>query len=115
MRGELHRYRIGSSVGRIEGRESSKRLNDVIGDWRKLQIEEHVACVVEKRNAYRDLGGGISRKDAAWKSKGVDGRIILNWILNKLHKKEWSGFIMTDFCEHGNEPSGYVKCGEFLE
>jgi hypothetical protein len=63
-------------------------------------------------------GGDISRKDAAWKSKGVDGRIILNWILIKLHKNEWAGFMwedVTDFCEHGNEPSGYVKCGKFVE
>jgi hypothetical protein len=22
---------------------------------------------------------------------------------------------VTGFCEHGNEPSGSIKCGEFLE
>jgi len=31
---------------------------------------------------------------------------------------DWAGpgyAQVADFCECGNEPSGYVKCGEFLD
>ena len=52
---------------------------------------------------------------------GVDGRIIFGWISRK-----WDVCIGTglgwprietggDACECGNEPSGSVKCGEFLD
>jgi hypothetical protein len=52
---------------------------------------------------------------------GVDGRIILKWIFEK-----WDGSInwinlaqdrdrVTGCCEYGDEPSGSIKCGEFLD
>jgi hypothetical protein len=52
---------------------------------------------------------------------GVDGRRILKWIFRK-----WDGSMyyiylaqdrgqMTGACECGNEPSGSIKCGEFLD
>jgi hypothetical protein len=50
---------------------------------------------------------------------GVDGRIILNLIF-----KNWDGGTSTESmwlrrgtgcCEYGDEPSGSIKCGEFLE
>jgi hypothetical protein len=51
---------------------------------------------------------------------GVDGRIILEWTLKKYGEKLWTGFIwlrresrVASSCEHGNEPSGFTKHGEF--
>ena len=52
---------------------------------------------------------------------GVDGRIILSWIFRK-----WDGECgrdqagsgkgqVADICDCGNEPSGSIKCGEFLD
>jgi hypothetical protein len=55
---------------------------------------------------------------------GVDGKIILECIIGKQGGKVWSGFIwlMTGTsepvavsCEHGNEPLGSIKGGEFLD
>jgi len=52
---------------------------------------------------------------------GIDGRIILRWIINKWDVGVWTGLIWfkigTDAgtCEYGNEPSGSIKCGEFLD
>ena len=41
----------------------------------------------------------------------VDGRIILRWIFRK-----WGvGYALASTCECGNETSGCIKCGEFLD
>jgi hypothetical protein len=51
---------------------------------------------------------------------GVDGWIILKWILGKECWKVWIGFIRlrvgsgAGSCVHGNEPSVSVKGGLFL-
>jgi hypothetical protein len=51
---------------------------------------------------------------------GVDGKIILEWIVGKCGGKMWSGCIWLrtgtsgEFSEHGNEPSGSIKEGNFL-
>jgi len=51
---------------------------------------------------------------------GVDGRIILRWIFGKWdvgHGLDRAGSgqgQVAGSCECGNEPSGSVKCGEFL-
>jgi hypothetical protein len=49
----------------------------------------------------------------------VDGGIILNWMLEKKDWRMWTGFIWLRIdinvgcCDHGNEPSGYVKYWEY--
>jgi hypothetical protein len=52
---------------------------------------------------------------------GIDGAIILEWILGKWGRKVCTGFIwlrigISDrFCEHGKEPSVSIKDDEFLD
>jgi hypothetical protein len=41
---------------------------------------------------------------------GVDGRIILRWIELAYDRDRWRALV-----ECGNEPSGSIKCGEFLD
>jgi len=51
----------------------------------------------------------------------VGGRIILKWVFKKRNGDVWTRLIWlrtgTDgaVCECGNEPSGSIKCGEFLD
>jgi hypothetical protein len=48
---------------------------------------------------------------------GVAERIILKWILRKWGVLVWIGFIWLKIrtCEHGNEPSGSIKSGNFSD
>jgi len=52
---------------------------------------------------------------------GLDERIILSWIFRKGvwgHGLDWSGSgtgQVAGTCEGGNESSGLLKCGEFLD
>jgi len=52
---------------------------------------------------------------------GVDGRIILRWIFMKWGVGVWTGLLWLrigtgdGICDCDNEPSGSVKCGEFLD
>jgi len=49
----------------------------------------------------------------------VDGRVILRWIFRKWDVGVWTGSIRfrigTGGGECGNETSGSLKCGEFLD
>jgi hypothetical protein len=56
-----------------------------------------------------------------WGDPGVDGRITLGWIFRKWDVGVWAGLrwlrieTSAGHFECGNEPSGTIKCGEFLE
>jgi hypothetical protein len=56
-----------------------------------------------------------------WGDSGIDGRIILRRIFRKWDLGIWTGLswlrIVTGggTCECSNEPSGSIKCGEFLD
>ena len=64
---------------------------------------------------------GNVRERVHLEEPGVDGRVILKRIFNNW---DWggSGFDpsgsghehVAGFCEFGNEPSVFIKCGEFL-
>jgi len=51
---------------------------------------------------------------------GADGRIILRWIFSKWDVGAWTGSSWLRIgtggtCECVNEPSGPMKCDEFLD
>jgi hypothetical protein len=52
---------------------------------------------------------------------GLDGWIILRCIFRKWDEGAWTGLIwlrigqVAGCCESGNELSGFIQCGEFLE
>ena len=56
-----------------------------------------------------------------WEDSGVDGKVSLKWIFRKWDVTSWIGSMwlrigtMAGTCECGNEPSGSIKCGEFLK
>ena len=53
-----------------------------------------------------------------WGDQDVDGRIILRWILRKwVVGTGWRWLRIGTGGRHlyGNEPSGSIKCGEFLD
>ena len=64
---------------------------------------------------------GKRRERYHWGDLGVDGWIILGWISRRWDVGIWTGLgwprleTVADCCECGNEPSGSVKCGEFLD
>jgi len=47
-----------------------------------MRLTEHVARMGEMRNAYKTLVGNLKGGDDS-KNLGVDGKIILEWILGK--------------------------------
>ena len=69
---------------------------------------------------YRVLVGKPEGKNH-WGDLGVDGWIILGWISRRWDVGVWTGLgwprveTVADACKCGNELSGSVKCGEFLD
>jgi hypothetical protein len=89
------------------------KRDEVMGEWRKLCIEElndlylspnnvqvtklrrtrwarHVASMGERRGAYRVWWGNLRETDH-FEDPGVDGRIILRWIFRKWDMGTWTG------------------------
>ena len=64
--------------------------------------------------------GNLRERDHV-EDPGLDGRIILRWIFRKWDVGEWSRSSwlrigqVAGKCECGNELSGFIKCGEFLD
>jgi hypothetical protein len=87
---------------------------------RRMRWEGYVARMVAKRNAYRILVGKPDGKRPL-------GRSRRRWMdnikmdLREIDGMEWIGLIWLRIgtnggsCEHGNEPTGSIKCWEVLE
>jgi hypothetical protein len=73
----------------------------------------------EARSWYGKIRGAHRVYAGKPEGKGVDGRIILKWFLDKWderHGQDRSGLgygQVAGFCEHGNEHSGSLKYEEF--
>jgi len=119
------------------------RRDEVTGEWRRLRNEElndlytspnivrviqsrtmrwagHVACMGEERGVYRVLVGkpGGRRPLGRPRHRWVDNiRMDLQEV--GCGDVDWIGLALdrqvADACECGNERSGSVKCGEFLD
>jgi hypothetical protein len=80
----------------------------------------HVA-LWERREVYIGFWWGNLGKRGHLGKPGVDGRIILRWILRMWdsgHGLECSGSgyeQLAGTCEYGDEPSGSIKFGKFLD
>ena len=62
------------------------------------------------------------RERGHWEDQDIDGRIILRWIFRKLEGVMGTGWSWlrigtggAGIFKHGNELSGSIKCGEFLD
>ena len=81
----------------------------------------HLARMGEKGEAYTGFWWGNLRERDHLGDAGVDGRIILRLIFRKWDVEVWTGSSwlskgqVAGTCECGNEPSGSIKCGEFLD
>jgi hypothetical protein len=83
-----------------------------------MRLAGHVVRIGETRNSYilvENLNGNDYFGD-----QGVDGRILLPWILRKQEVRMWTGFIwlgigrVVSSVKHGIEPLSSIKGGEFL-
>jgi hypothetical protein len=118
----------------------SKR-DEVTGEWRKLRKEKlndlyfstnfirpiylrRMRCVgnvARMGEACTGFWWGNVRERDHLGDQGVDGRIIYRWIFRKWDVVVWTGLSwlrigqVTGTCECGNEPSGFIKCMEFLD
>jgi hypothetical protein len=87
---------------------------------RRTRWTGHVALIDDNRGVY----GVLVRKSEGRshvKDTGINGRVILSWIFRKWdegYRPDCSGSgkgQVSGTCECGNEPSGSIKCGEFLD
>jgi hypothetical protein len=119
------------------------KKDEVTGKWRKLHNEElndlytspsivrviksrrmrwagHLACMGERRGIYRVLVGNLRERDNL-RDPSLDGRLILRWIFRKWNVEYMDQIELAQdrdrwrACECGNELSGSIKCGEFLD
>jgi hypothetical protein len=76
----------------------------MIGTRRMMRWSGHVVCMLDLRNVYRILVGKLKGRNCL-EDLGVDGRIILKWIIRKQGWMVWIRFIwlLIGTCEHSNE------------
>jgi len=84
------------------------------GDKTENRWVERAARMGERRGVFRVLVGNLRERDH-FEDPGVDGRIILRWIFRKWDRAGSGQRQVVGTCECDNEPSGCIKCGEFLD
>jgi hypothetical protein len=63
----------------------------------------------------------IQKERDHYKDQDVGGWTISEWMLETQDRMVWNGLIWLKigtnrgYCQHGNEPSGSIKCWEILE
>jgi hypothetical protein len=60
---------------------------------RKFKMAGHVAHNGGRRDVHTGLWWGNLKEEYCWGDKGIDGRIILKWMLKKPDEMLWTGFI----------------------
>jgi hypothetical protein len=81
-------------------------------------VSDNPTC--DRRCAQRVVVGGDIMERGHLEDVGLDGRIILQWIFNEWDGEAWTVLVrfsirqVAGTCECGNEPSGSIKCGNFL-
>jgi hypothetical protein len=74
----------------------------------------------DMKNVYKILSVNLKERDHS-EDPGVKGRIIFEWNLGKwgvrcgLDSSGSGQGPAAHCCEHGNEPSSFIKGGEFLD
>ena len=74
----------------------------------------------EGRDVNRFWWGNLREREHL-EDPGIDGNRILRWIITMWNVGVWTGSTGSGWgqvvgtCECGNEPSGSIKCGEFLD
>ena len=85
-----------------------------------MRWEGNVARM-EREEVHIGFEWGNLREGVHLENPEVDGNIIFEWILRKWDVGVWTGSIWLRIgtcgghCECGNEPSGSIKWGEFLD
>jgi hypothetical protein len=103
-------------------KELSKRPNTVrVIKSRRMRWAVQIACIGERRGSYKVL----VKKSEVKRPLGRTRRRWENNIKMDLHEVGCGGYGLnragsgygqvTGCCECGNEPSGSIKCGEFLD
>jgi hypothetical protein len=124
---------------RVLRRMFGPKRDEVTGKWRKLHNEEStdtysspniIRVMKSQRMSWAKQVARVGEKTGFWwgnprerdhlEDPRVDGRITLRWIFKKWDVGIWTGLIclrsqVAGSCTRGNEPSGSVKCGEFLD
>jgi len=82
----------------------------------KIRWAGHVARM-ERRGVYKVWWGNLRKRDQLGDPR-VGGTITLRYIFRMWDVGVWTGsswLMMASTCDCGNEPSGSIKCGEFLD
>jgi len=78
-------------------------------------------CSMYGGEVYTGFWWGNLRERDHLEDPSIYGRIMLRWTCRKWDVRAWIGSSpsgegqVEGTCKYGNEPSGSIKCGEFLD
>ena len=96
--------------------------NEATGEWRRLHNEK-LNDLCSSPNIVRVIKSRRMRWAGHVVHMGEERGRIGSWCGNRMERDYWGGLDwagpgqgqVVDACECGNEPSGSIKCGEFLD